>query len=193
MRHNFFQYKQLLSFCLLFCFTASCSIIDATSSTKPAVSEVNTGYSALALFLENQEQLKTLRSVRSFLTRKQMSSESEKLIDSISEYSAQALKELKTQASKQPTITIKQFSDNSIGMSTFDSLRMSTAKQLMFDSRNFEKNLLLSQTQILKLISHLAEELRKKEHNRKRKVWLSDLSRRHEDYYTRVYERIALT
>lgn len=190
VHNNFFLYRQALSFCLLFCFAVSYSPA-ATSNTR-TITEADTGYSALAMFLENQEQLKTLRSVRSFLTRQRISTESAKLIDEISDYSSQALIELKQQTAKEPTILLVEFSDDTISIETFDSLRMSTAKELMFDSKNFEKNLLLSQTQVLRVISHLAEQLRKKEHNRKRKVWLHDLSKRYEDYYNRVFQRIAL-
>lgn len=190
-KNKFILFRSFLLSCILFSFTA-CISTASVPLDKSSASEVDSGYSALLLFLENQQHLTLLRRIRSFLTLQDISDESTKLLDSISESSAKAHDELEKLAKKKPAVVIQKFSDNSIGKATFDSLRMTTAKELMLDSKNFEKNLLFSQTQMLRLISHLAEELKEHESNEKRKAWLIALSKRYEEYYVRIYKRMAL-
>lgn len=101
--------------------------------------------------------------------------------------------DLEKLALKKPPIFVKEFSENSIGKATFDSLRITTAKELLFDSENFEKNFLFSQAQILRMISHLAEKIEEQEVNEKRKAWLLKLVERYEAYYSLIYERITLS
>ena len=70
---------------------------------------------------------------------------------------------------------------------------MTTAREFLLESENFEKNLLLSQLNILRVISHLAEQLEKKETSAKRKAWLSKLANRYENYYQQIYVRITIS
>ncbi len=122
-----------------------------------------------------------------------ISDKSEKLIDEISDSSEQAIEELEKLAALKPAVVFEEFSDEKIGKATFDSLRMTTAKEFLFESDNFEKNLLLSQLNILRVITHLAEELEEKETCTKRKAWLNKLANRYESYYQQTYERIKLS
>lgn len=194
--NRFSPYRHALVFCLLFCFLVISSTAATTNVAKttvrPTLSEIDSGYSALTLFLENQRYLITLIQVRAFLTREHISDETAKLIDSISNASTKSLKQLEKLASNKPAVTITNFPDSSIGMSTFDSLRMATAKELVFDSKNFEKNLLLTQTQILRVISHLATKLAEKDTDKQRKTLLIELAKNCENHYSLVYNRIAL-
>jgi hypothetical protein len=52
---------------------------------------------------------------------------------------------------------------------------------------------LLSQSQILRVISHLAKQLEQKEISNERKAWLNKLAERYEHYYQQVYARLRLT
>ena len=170
---------------------ASCAI-SPTARSKQNNSEVSAGYNALHLFLENQRYLTTVMRVKSFLTFDGISVDSAKLIDTIEKSSSKALAEMEKLKQKKPVIAIHEFPDDSIGKATFDALRMTAAKEFLFDPKNFEKNLLLSHAQLLRVISHLAEELEEQESNNKRKVWLSNLVERYEQYYALIYKRIAL-
>ncbi len=69
---------------------------------------------------------------------------------------------------------------------------MTTAKEFIFDGENFEKNLLLSQLSILRLISHIATQLEEVEPSEKRRLWLSELSRKYEEYYQQVNMQISI-
>ena len=104
----------------------------------------------------------------------------------------QAIGKLEELAQKKPVIIFEEFSDTTIGKATFDSLRMTTAKEFIFDGEDFEKDLLLSQLKVLRLISHLAAQLEKVEHDEKRKLWLSKLSKQYEKYYQQVNMRISI-
>ena len=70
---------------------------------------------------------------------------------------------------------------------------MSTAKEFFLETDDFEKDLLISQSQILRVISHLAKQLGEKETNTKRKAWLNKLAQRYEKYYQQVYVRILIS
>lgn len=185
-------YRQILAVFMVVSLTASCAATSIKRSQSD-VSEVNTGYSVLLLFLESQKNITTLGHVKAFFMLKGVDDDSTKLIDKISDSSEKALVELEKMALKKPAIVIKDFPGNSIGKSTFDSLRITTAKELLFDSKNFEKNFLFSQAQLVRLISHLAKELEVQESNEKRKAWLLKLVKSYESYYALIYKRITLT
>ena len=154
---------------------------------------VDAGYSALRLFLKDEQHLTTIRRIKTVLTFDGVSDRTAKLIDRIADSSDQALVELEALAASSPEIVFEDFDDDSIGKATLDSMRYSTAKEFLFDKGSFEKNLLLSQSQILPVISHLARQLEQNETNAKRKVWLNELADRYEEYYRKVYARIAVT
>jgi hypothetical protein len=127
------------------------------------------------------------------ITFEAISDDSTTLVDEIAEASGQALEQLEKLAMEKPTILFKTFSEESIGKATLDSLRMTTAKAFLLELDDFEKKLLLSQSQILRVISHLAEQLELMETSQKRKAWLVSLAERYENYYRRVYARLAIT
>jgi len=160
---------------------------------KAADNTVHDGYSVLKLFLKDEQHLTSIRRVKTVLTFKGISDDSTKLIDNIADSSAQALDELDKLAASNPAIVFKDFSDDSIGKATLDSLRIATAREFLFEANAFEKNLLLSQSQILRVISHLAKQLEEKETNTKRKAWLHKLAKRYEKYYQQVFARLSIS
>lgn len=165
----------------------------AISASKQKADTIDSGYSALKLFLEDEQHLTTLRRVKLVLAFEGISDQSTRLVDEIADTSEQALDDLEKFAAARPTIVFEEFSDDSIGKATFDSLRIATAKELLLETDDFEKDLLLSQSNILRVISHLAKQLEEKETNAKRKVWLNKLAVRYEKYYQQVYARISIT
>jgi hypothetical protein len=72
-------------------------------------------------------------------------------------------------------------------------MRMETAKGFLFSGDDFEKQLLVSQMQVLRVIRHLAQELEEEETNLKRKAWLNKLAMRYENYYQQVYSRLTVS
>lgn len=184
-------YKITLSSILTLLFIiVSIPAVDA--SKHPADSPTATGYSALKLLLEDEQYLTTIRRTRMVLTFSDINNDSRKLIDSIADSSEQALEEMETLTQVKPQIRYVDFSDDSISKATFDSLRMTEGKEFLFGSDDFEKNLLISQLKILRVISHLAIQLEEQETNLKRKKWLIKLAANYEDYYQKVNQRISI-
>ena len=165
-----------------------------SANNRSASSSVSTGYSALKLFLEDEEHLTAIRRTKMVITFSDISDGSRKLIDDIANSSEQALEEMEKLAAAKPRIELVEFSDDLIGKATFDSMRMTAGKEFLFvEAEDFEKNLLVSQLKVLRVISHLALALEEKETNSKRKIWLSKLAVKYENYYQKVNERIALS
>ncbi len=165
----------------------------AIGASNQKAQTIDSGYSALKLFLEDEQHLTTLRRVKLVLAFEGISDKSTRLVDEIADTSEQALDDLEKLAAARPAIVFEEFSDDSIGKATFDSLRIATAKELLLETDDFEKDLLLSQSNILRVISHLAKQLEAKETNAKRKAWLNRLAVRYEKYYQQVYARISIT
>ena len=162
-------------------------------ATDQTLSEsITYGYSTLKIFLEDEQYLTAIRRTKMLITFSDISDSSRKLIDDIADSSEQALAELKKIAQEKPPIAFEEFSDETIAKATLDSLRMTTAKEFLFETEDFEKNLLLSQLKVLPVISHLAEQLEKKETNQQRKVWLNKLANRYEKYYQQVNANISI-
>ena len=185
-------YKLLFITSLISAFViADNPVVNANS--RSTTSSTSTGYSALKLFLEDEQYLTAIRRTKMVISFSGISDKSEKLIDKISDSSEQALEELEKLAAVKPAIVFEEFSDETIGKATLDSLRMTTAKEFLLESENFEKNLLLSQLNILRVISHLAEQLEEKETSAKRKAWLNKLANRYENYYQQIYARITIS
>lgn len=163
------------------------------AKNRSAASPVATGYSALKLFLEDEQYLTAIRRTKMVISFSAISDKSRKLIDAISDSSEQAIEDLEKLSAVKPSFVFEEFSDETIGKSTLDSLRITTAKEFLLESENFEKNLLLSQLNILRVISHLARELEEKETSDKRKAWLNKLANRYESYYQQIYGRIKIS
>ena len=166
--------------------------IDISPQHTANTSSLSSGYSALKLFLEDEQYLTAIRRTKMILTFSSISDNSSNLIDNIANSSEQAIAQLDKLAQKKPIIVFEDFSDTTIAKATFDSLRMTTAKEFIFDGQDFEKDLLLSQLKILRLISHLAAQLGEIEPGKKRKLWLSKLSKQYEQYYQQVNMRINI-
>ena len=162
--------------------------VSTKSASKGAISP---GYSALKLFLEDEQYLTTIRRTKMVFTFSSISDKSVVLIDQISDSSEQAIEDLEELAREKPAFSFEAFSDEGIGKATFDSLRYTTAKEFLFDD-DFEKDLLISQLKVLRLISHLAIELEEKETNAKRKKWLKKIADKYENYYQSVTARIFI-
>ena len=163
------------------------------ANNRSAASAIATGYSVLKLFLEDEQYLTAIRRTKMVISFSAISDKSIKLIDDINDSSEQAIEELEKLAAIKPTFVFKEFSDETIGKATLDSLRMTTAREFLLESENFEKNLLLSQLNILRVISHLARQLEEKETSAKRKAWLNRLAQRYEKYYLQIYLRITIS
>ncbi len=161
---------------------------------QQATNTVDAGYSALKLFLEDEEHLTAIRRTKMVITFSDISDGSRKLIDDIANSSEQALEEMEKLAAAKPRIELVEFSDDLIGKATFDSMRLTAGKEFLFvEAEDFEKNLLVSQLKVLRVISHLALALEEKENNSKRKRWLGKLAVKYENYYQKVNARIALS
>ncbi len=185
-------YKLLFVLCL----TGMLVISDSpsvTASTRTSTDVSSTGYSVLKLLLEDEQHLTIIRRTKMIITFDGISDHSTRLIDMISDSSEQDLQALEKLAMNRPVIRFEDFSDDAIGKATLDSLRMTTAKEFFFEANAFEKNLLLSQLKVLRLISHLAQQLELKETNKERKTLLRKMSDRYEEYYQQVNARITIT
>ena len=163
------------------------------ANNRSAASPTATGYSALKLFLEDEQYLTAIRRTKMVISFSSISDKSSKLIDAINDTSEQAIEDLEKLSAVKPSFVFEEFSDETIAKATLDSLRITTAKEFLLESENFEKNLLLSQLNILRVISHLARELEEKETSGKRKAWLNKLANRYESYYQQIYARITIS
>ena len=188
----FTRFKLTLFFWLAGIFALSNSPVLGSNNAHTA-NGIDAGYSVLRLFLDDEQYLTTIRRVKTVITFDGISDESTRLIDDIADASEQALEELEQLAAEKPAIEFVELSEDSIGKATLDSLRITTAKEFLFDADDFEKNLLLSQSQILRVISHLAQQLAEKETSEQRRAWLDQLAQRYENYYRQVYARLAVT
>ena len=154
---------------------------------------INGGYSVLKLLLEDEQHLTLIRRTKSVLTFSAISDESRKLIDEIANTSEKALEQLEQLAASKPGIEFHELAEHKIAHSTLVSIRMETAKDFLFSGDEFEKKLLVSQMQVLRVISHLAKDLEEEETNLKRKAWLNTLAVRYESYYQQVYSRLTVS
>ena len=185
-------YRIILVTSLLGVFNIS-SAATAETSHQAGTSPITFGYSALKLFLEDEQHLTSIRRAKMVVTFSDISGHSSTLIDDIADSSERMLEELDKLAKAKPYIAFEDLPENTITIATFNSLRMRTAKEFLFDADNFEKNLLLSQLNILPVISHLAEQLEKKETNTTRKIWLIKVADHYDKYYQQVKTRISIS
>lgn len=154
---------------------------------------ITPGYNALKLFLDDEKHLTVIRQTKKVFTFSGISETTTRLIDEIAKQSTLAIEELEKLASEKPAFEFEEYSDETIAIATLNSLRMTTAKEFLFNNEDFEKNLLISQLNVLRVISHLAAQLEEKEPNHQRKKWLEKLASRYEKFYQKVYDRLALS
>jgi len=186
-------------FNLIFLISMTGTLVIADSPVISSVQQADTtsdtvaGYSALKLFLEDEQHLTTIRRAKMIITFSGISEHSTKLVDDIAETSSLAAEELEKLSKTRPTFDFVEFSDETIAKATIDSLRMTTAEEFLFAGDEFEKDLLLSQLKILRVISHLARQLEEKETSVERKAWLKKLADRYELYYQKVNAGIRIS
>jgi len=161
------------------------------NSDKPMATE--SGYSMLRLFLVDEHYLTAIRRIKSILSFGGVSAGTAALVDEIADSSEAALSKLDSLAGEKPAIRFDSFDEANIAITTFDALRYDMARQLFLDSEHFEKNLLLSQVQVLPVITHLSQQLEDNETNTQRKKWLHTLVEQYEDFYQRCLNFFALT
>lgn len=184
-------YRQRFILCLLCLTLFSAPLIGATQQSAP--SPTAAGYSALKLFLEDEELLTLIRRTKMLITFSGISDPSASLIDNIADASELALEELEKLSAEKPAIVFEEFSDETVAFATLDSLRSTTAKEFLLNSKDFEKNLLISQLNVLPVISHLAIELKNKEKSTKRKAWLQKLADQFDNYYQQANALISVS
>lgn len=160
------------------------------TATAPAYSASNTlatgpGYSLLRQLLVDEHHLTTIRRFKRILNFGGINEHSAELIDQISSSSDNALQQLDALATEQPAIQFDQLDEPNIAITTFDALRYDMARKFIFDGERFEKDVLLSQMQVLPVISHLTKQLEMNESNAQRKKWLHNLAERYVDFYKR--------
>ena len=88
------------------------------------------GYSALRLFLEDEQHLTTIRRIKTVLTFKGTSKKTRELIDRIADTSELALEELEQLAAAKPVIVFEEFDDDSIGTAPSRTLALVFAGRL---------------------------------------------------------------
>ncbi len=186
-------------FNLIFLMSLTGTLIIADSPVIANEQQINAphdtvlGYSALRLFLEDEQHLTTIRRTKMIIAFSGISERATKLVDDIADNSTLAVRALEKLSTTKPAFEFVDFSDETIAKATIDALRMTTAKEFLFSGDEFEKDLLLSQLKILRVISHLASELEAKETSIKRKTWLKKLAERYETYYQRVNADISIS
>lgn len=191
--HMVSLYRFIFVSCLIGILNISNAAVVDIDDQADTASSTTVGYSVLKLFLEDEQHLTFIRRAKRIVTFSDISDSSSKLIDEIADASQRALEELEKLEKIKPQIVFKDFSDDTIGKATFNSLRMASAKELLLEIDDFEKNLLLSQLKVLPLITHLAMQLQRKETNPARKNWLSKISERYEQYYQQVNARVLIS
>ena len=131
--HSIFRLLLTASMLYLLAFAHNMAAADGSHKNT----RIDTGYTALKLFLEDEQHLTTIRRVKTVITFDGISDKSTKLIDDIADTSGQALDELEKLAAAKPVIKFEEFSDESIGKATLDSLRMETAKEFLLYTDDF--------------------------------------------------------
>ena len=132
------------------------------------------------------------RPIKTIVTFKSISEPTRQIIDDIAQISSAALEELEQLVSLSPEIMFETRKDRDVEQMTRDALRITTAKEFLASKEEFEVVLLISQSQALRFISHLAKELHVIETNAKRKAWLGALSDQFEKLYHRVLSRLKI-
>jgi hypothetical protein len=158
--------------------------------TAPAYSASNAlatgpGYSLLRQLLVDEHYLTTIRRVKRILNFGGINERSAELVDQISSSSDNALQQLDSLATELPAIEFDSLDKPNIAITTFDALRYDMARKFIFDGERFEKDVLLSQVQVLPVIAHLTKQLEANEVNIRRKKWLHELALHYDDFYKR--------
>lgn len=162
-------------------------LLPIMSTAGNAMPETGLGYSLLRLFLDDEQYLTAIRRAKTVINLDGTNDQVSALIDEIADTSETACEQLEALATEKPAVEFASFNDTSITLATLDDLRFATAKTLIIDGENFEKNMMLSQIQVLPVITQIATRLAENENNPKRKNWLLQLAAQYSDYYRRVH------
>jgi hypothetical protein len=151
------------------------------------------GYSLLRKLLRDEQYIKAIRLAKSVFTFRALADPTKTLIDDIAARSSEKLTELDRLATLEPAITFGESCPAMLDQAMLNALRVTTAKDLVLASKDdFEVNLVVSQIQALRMISHLLTELRDIDPNAERQAWLERLSTDYEALYRRAVARLSL-
>lgn len=167
-------------------------------SVQPCLEQGNShprdiGYSVLRKLLSDEQNIKAFRIVKNVITFQTTTDSTNNLIDDIASISSRSLTDIEKLATMEPIIILDKPGPPQFAGEILNALRVATASDLIMASRDdFEVNLILSQTQALRLISQLLKELRELDPNVKRQAWLEDLAVEYEDLYSRAVARLSV-
>lgn len=162
----------------------------AGASGNSSAKDTGFGYSMLRLFLQDEQYLTAIRRAKSVINLDTTSDSVADLVDEIADVSESALAELDNYSDVPPAIRFVSLDKDSIAFSVFDDLRFSTGKTLLLDGEQFEKNILMSQIQVLPVIAQLAAELADNETSSQRKLWLEQLNKKYSGLYRRASDSL---
>lgn len=173
---------------------ASCDCFSTHRQTEETAGlPRNAGYRALRTLLGDEQHIKTLRIVKSAVTFQATSDTTTALVNDIATTASGSLAELEKLATLEPAIIFDEPGPAQLGSEILDALRVATAWELISAPRDdFELNLVLSQTQALRLLGQLLRELRALDPNAKRQAWLAGLSENYEELYRRAVARLSV-
>ena len=168
-------------------------VVTATAYSASSTVATSPGYSLLRQLLVDEHYLTTIRRVKHILNFGGISARSTELVDQISSSSEKALRQLDSLAGEAPAIQFDGLDKPNIAITTFDALRYDVARKFIFDGEHFEKDVLLSQVQVLPVITHLTKQLEANEVNIQRKKWLHDLAEHYSEFYKRSQDCFVLS
>jgi hypothetical protein len=151
------------------------------------------GYEILRTLLADERHIETLRLLKTVVNLRNTTDPTNLLIDDIAAASAANLEQIEQLAGLEPPVILGESRPDQIDQAVIDTLRMTTARNLVLASRDdFELMLVVSQVQALRLISQLSGELRNIDPNTRRQTWLEGLAVQYEDLYQRAVARLSL-
>ncbi|MEZ5542832.1 MAG: hypothetical protein R3F42_12435 [Pseudomonadota bacterium] len=181
----------LLALLPLLCACDSFTAIPQPAPTGNAARD--DAYRVLHTLLRDERYIKALRIIKDTITFQASTAATASLIDDIATLSSRSLDQIDKLAALDPAIDLGAATADRFGSKILDALRVATARDLITASReDFEVNLVVSQTQALRVISQLLEELQALDTNHRRQTWLADLAAKYEALYRRAVARLAV-
>lgn len=179
----------LLTACDAACDAVCARVQPAAAAVEPR----DSGYAVLRKLLGDEQHVNTLRIVKSAITFSKSSDRTIDLINDIATTSARGLDDLDALAALRPAINPETAGQERLGSEILDALRLATARELITATgEDFELSLVLSQVQVLRLISQLLGELQELDPNTRRQAWLADLAGNYEKLYGRAVARLSV-
>jgi len=179
---------------VLLTFLSSCDGLTEQPPSNQGNNQLrDAGYRALKKLLGDEKRLKTFRIVKDVVTIGETSRPSATLIDDIATTSSSSLEEMDKLATLEPRIMLDKPGPTQLGGEILDALRVATAKDLITASgEEFEASLIISQAQVLRMISLLLKELSELDPNTTRQAWLEGLADKYEGFYQRAIARLMI-